>query len=58
MERTPVTRRLRDEGGFAYVEVICCIVVLALALLGHASSTLAEHQMGEVGQARKTGRAS
>ena len=52
MARTNQRGRRRSTAGFTYLEVLCSVVFLALALLGHATSTITEHQMAEVGQAR------
>lgn len=52
MLRKLETGQRRSEGGFTYVEALLSVVFLATALLGHASSTITEHQMAEVGQAR------
>ncbi|MHC5010508.1 MAG: type IV pilus modification PilV family protein [Planctomycetota bacterium] len=52
MARTPEIRQRRHEGGFTYLEAICSVVVLAIALLGHAASTVTEHRLAEAGQVR------
>lgn len=46
------TKRARSQGGFSLLDTLIGSVILAIALLGHVASTIAEDAMARDGQTR------